>query len=96
MWSFGVLLWEMYTLGKQPYEDMTGAETVRFVEAGHRLSRPERAELDVYSAMLWCWEHRPGDRPTFQELFRIFVENPEYENMKELLKVQDLTQLDVR
>ncbi len=95
VWSFGILLWEMFTYGKQPYDDMTGIETLRFIEEGRRLARPDRAELEMYSTMLWCWEYRPEDRPSFQELFRIFVENPEYENMKELLKNQDLHQLGV-
>ena len=34
VWSYGVLLWEMYTKGKQPYEGMRGDEVVAFVEKG--------------------------------------------------------------
>ena len=80
----------MFTYGKQPFEDSTGQETVDFIEAGGRLARPEGAELDVYSTMIWCWEYKAEDRPTFKELFKIFAENPEYQNMKELLQTQDL------
>jgi hypothetical protein len=71
-------------------------ETVKFIEDGHRLARPEKAELQIYSTMLWCWEYEPGNRPSFEELFHVFCENPEYENLKELLKTQDFTQLGMR
>lgn len=90
------MLWEMFSLGKQPYEELTGTETVKFIEEGNRLARPENAELDTYSTMLWCWEYHPQSRPTFEELFKIFVENPEYENITELLKIQDLHQLNMQ
>ena len=32
----------------QPFEGMTGAETVAFIEEGNRLQRPEKAEVDAY------------------------------------------------
>ncbi len=72
---------------------MTGQETVAYVEEGKRLQRPEKAELHVYSTMTWCWEYSPENRPNFAELFQVFSENPEYENLKELLLTQDLQQL---
>ena len=93
MWSYGIFLWEMYTYGKQPFEHLTGHETASYLEDGHRLPRPEAAEIDVYSAMLWCWEYKPEDRPNFNDLFKMFAENPEYDNIKELLRIQDLQEL---
>lgn len=47
----------------------------------------------VFSIMEWCWEYVPENRPSFGELFTSFSENPKYENMKELLRIQDLEQL---
>lgn len=93
VWSYGVLLWEMYTYGSQPYDDMMGAQVLKFIEAGHRLPRPTHAELEIFSTMEWCWEYEPSKRPRFDELFRIFAENPEYLNVKELLLTQDLEKL---
>ncbi len=58
-----------------------------------RLPRPAKAELEVYSTMEWCWEHDPAKRPKFSELFKIFSDNPEYSNLKELLLTQDLQKL---
>ena len=93
VWSYGVVLWEMYSYGEQPFKDKTGQQTVDYIEAGHRLAMPEKASNDVYTIMLKCWEYRPDNRPTFEELFSIFSDNPEYLNLTELLKTQDLQQL---
>ena len=68
-------------------------ETVKYIEEGKRLQRPEKAEIHIYDTMTWCWEYKPQARPSFAELFQVFCENPEYENLKELLKSQDLQQL---
>ena len=67
-----------------------GMEVVKFIDSGKRLSRPAKAELEVYSMMTWCWEQEPQKRPKFLELFKFFSENPEYSNLKELLISQDL------
>ena len=42
----------MYSYGKQPYETMTGKDTVQFIEDGNRLPRPEMAELEVGTAIV--------------------------------------------
>jgi tyrosine-protein kinase len=91
VWSFGVLLWEMYTFGLPPYEGMTGAEVIKYIEAGKRLPRPQMAELGVYSVITWCWEKEPVNRPSFSELFKTFAENPD---VKELLLTQSLDKLE--
>jgi len=93
VWSYGVVLWEMYSYGKQPYKDKTGAQTVEYIESQHRLPQPEKASDDVYDIMLQCWAYKPADRPAFKDLFEIFSNNPEYMNLTELLKIQDLQQL---
>lgn len=96
VWSFGILLWEMYSFGDQPYQGLTGAETVSFIESGKRLLRPIKAELEIYSTMTWCWEYEPSKRPKFSELYQIFSESPEYANLKELLLTQDMEKLAVQ
>ena len=83
----------MYSYGIQPYSDMSGQEAVAHIQKGHRLLRPEKADIDVYSWMTCCWEHQPENRPSFSQLFEFFSENPEYLNLKELLKFQDFQQL---
>jgi tyrosine-protein kinase len=93
VWSYGIVLWEMYSYGKQPYGTKTSVETVEYIEAGHRLPQPEWATNDVYDYMLKCWQHDPNQRPDFAELFSVFSDNPTYQNLTELLLTQDLQQL---
>lgn len=51
----GVLLWEVYTLGRLPYERLNNTEIVDQVSRGLRLFRPQLANEKVYSIMTSCW-----------------------------------------
>nr|XP_056715724.1 tyrosine-protein kinase BTK isoform X1 [Euleptes europaea] len=66
VWAFGVLMWEVYTLGKMPYERFTNSETTEHVTKGLRLYRPQMASDRVYSIMYSCWHEKAEERPTFQ------------------------------
>ena len=74
---------------------MSGVEVVKYIELGKRLPKPEKAEFEVFNIMQNCWEKDPKLRPQFSELFNFFVESPEYANLKELLKTQDLEKLNL-
>ncbi|XP_077440959.1 vascular endothelial growth factor receptor 2 isoform X1 [Vanacampus margaritifer] len=69
VWSFGVLLWEIFSLGASPYPGVCIDETFcRRLKGGTRMRPPEYATLEIYQTMLDCWLDRPTDRPTFAEL----------------------------
>lgn len=51
----GVLMWEIYSLGKMPYERFTNSETAEHITQGLRLYRPHLASERVYSIMYSCW-----------------------------------------
>ncbi|XP_029368012.1 tyrosine-protein kinase ITK/TSK [Echeneis naucrates] len=65
VWSFGVLMWEVYNEGRLPYENRTNAEVVESLSAGLRLLKPRLAPDTIYQLMEWCWKEKPDDRPTF-------------------------------
>ncbi|XP_074649999.1 proto-oncogene tyrosine-protein kinase ROS-like [Tubulanus polymorphus] len=65
VWAFGVLVWEVMTLGQQPYPARTNIEVLHFVRNGGRLDKPEGCPSDLYSLMLQCWCYCPDDRPSF-------------------------------
>jgi hypothetical protein len=46
VWSFGVLMWEVVTLGSTPYPGMSGSEVMKRVKEGHRLEKPEHCDRE--------------------------------------------------
>ncbi|KAM4708046.1 megakaryocyte-associated tyrosine-protein kinase [Discoglossus pictus] len=68
VWSFGVLLWEVYSFGRAPYPKMSVREVVDGVQRGYRMDPPDNCPPVVYSLMRCCWEMEPGKRPTFKKI----------------------------
>ncbi|XP_029025337.1 tyrosine-protein kinase Fer isoform X1 [Betta splendens] len=73
VWSYGILLWETFSLGVCPYPGMTNQQAREQVEKGYRMACPQRCPDDVYKVMLRCWQYNSGDRPKFSELQRDLV-----------------------
>uniref|UniRef100_A0A4W3I976 Tyrosine-protein kinase n=1 Tax=Callorhinchus milii TaxID=7868 RepID=A0A4W3I976_CALMI len=55
VWSFGVLMWEVFTEGRMPFENKSNAEVVDEISRGERLYRPSQASRLVYQIMYSCW-----------------------------------------
>lgn len=70
VWSYGILLWETFSLGVCPYPGMTNQQAREQVEKGFRMSCPQRCPDDVYKVMQRCWQYNPEDRPKFCDLQR--------------------------
>ncbi|XP_076373129.1 tyrosine-protein kinase receptor torso-like [Tachypleus tridentatus] len=68
MWSFGVLLWEICSLGATPYPGVANHELLTFLETGHRLEKPKNCSEDLYQLMISCWSTSPVHRPTFLQM----------------------------
>ncbi|KAM3923619.1 tyrosine-protein kinase Srms [Leptodactylus fuscus] len=68
VWSFGIMLYEVYTLGDIPYKGWNNREVVTKVSQGYRLPQPQICPMEMYNLMLLCWMDKPQDRPSFQEL----------------------------
>ncbi len=67
MWSFGVLLWEIYSYGRLPYLGIQVNEVIREVENGLRLPRPDNCPVYMYALQQRAWSLLPDRRPTFEE-----------------------------
>lgn len=65
VWAFGVLMWEITTLGQQPYPAMTNFEVLHHVSAGNRLPRPLNCPPALHQLMLRCWSVADA-RPSFK------------------------------
>ena len=72
VWSFGVVLWEIFTFGGSPYYEYSNEEVVeRVCRKGKRLPQPYDCPPDIYKMMMECWEHDPDERPQFRPLWKI-------------------------
>ncbi|TFK10237.1 glucocorticoid-induced transcript 1 protein [Platysternon megacephalum] len=71
VWAFGILMWEVFTLGKQPYELYDNVQVIEKVSEGYRLYRPQLASETIYQLMYSCWHELPEKRPTFHQLLSI-------------------------
>lgn len=71
VWAYGVVLWEIFSHGMQPYYGMGHEEVIYYVRDGHILSCPENCPLELYNLMRLCWSTHPSDRPSFSSIHRI-------------------------
>ncbi|XP_039433954.1 platelet-derived growth factor receptor alpha isoform X2 [Culex pipiens pallens] len=73
VWAFGVVLWEIGTLGGFPYPSVSNHELLAFLQEGNRMAKPENITPELYELMQNCWKPNPDDRPSFREI-RTFLE----------------------
>ncbi|KAF5404644.1 hypothetical protein PHET_01978 [Paragonimus heterotremus] len=68
VWSFGILLWEIFTLGCAPFKGIDPSSVPALIRAGRRNPKPQFANDAIYELMLHCWAHNPSQRPSFAQL----------------------------
>lgn len=83
VWSFGILLWEIFTLGQRPYQDRDNIVIANYVCNGGRLEKPDTAPDELYDLMMRCWSNQPSDRPSFAYC------------LDKLLEVKDMIQISL-
>ncbi|XP_077593604.1 fibroblast growth factor receptor 1-A-like isoform X2 [Stigmatopora nigra] len=88
VWSFGVLLWEIFTLGASPYPGVPVEDLFKLLKEGHRMDKPSACTQELYEIMRECWHAVPSGRPTFPMLVR------RLDGMLASLAKQDYLELD--
>ncbi|XP_029466413.1 fibroblast growth factor receptor 2 isoform X8 [Rhinatrema bivittatum] len=68
VWSFGILMWEIFTLGGSPYPGIPVEELFKLLKEGHRMDKPPNCTNELYMTMRDCWHAVPSQRPTFKQL----------------------------
>ncbi|XP_034161458.1 NT-3 growth factor receptor isoform X1 [Pangasianodon hypophthalmus] len=71
VWSFGVILWEIFTYGKQPWFQLANNEVIECITQGRVLERPRVCPKEVYDVMLGCWQREPQQRLNIKEIQKI-------------------------
>lgn len=72
VWAFGVLMWEITSLGQQPYPARTNLEVLHHVRAGGRLQKPLNCPASLHQLMLRCWSTADA-RPSFKNCLEHIV-----------------------
>lgn len=68
VWSFGILLWEIYSFGRVPYPRIPLKDVVPRVEKGYKMDAPDGCPPAVYEVMKNCWQLDAATRPSFLQL----------------------------
>ncbi|XP_039437782.1 vascular endothelial growth factor receptor 1-like [Culex pipiens pallens] len=92
VWSYGILLWELFSLATNPYPGMEiSKDLVDKLRLGYRMDKPPYANNAIYEIMRQCWKERPTSRPTFWELKAIFS-NMLPDHLRNPTELNDLNQ----
>lgn len=67
-WSFGIVLWEMFSLGRTPYPGIDTNQLYVKLLDGYRMEKPEYCPGVIYKVMMDCWKDEPTQRPSFTEM----------------------------
>jgi serine/threonine protein kinase len=87
VWSYGIVLWEITTLGGHPYPSVSNKALLTQLLRGYRMEKPENCSSELYEIMMNCWQVEVSDRPTFAELHTsldILLTNAQSENYIDL------------
>ena len=68
VWSYGIVLFEIYSLGNVPYVGWSNDKVMRRVQSGYRLTKPGVCPDVIFDMMLRCWKQEPTDRDTFKDI----------------------------
>ncbi|KAK2142276.1 hypothetical protein LSH36_978g00013 [Paralvinella palmiformis] len=74
VWAYGVVLWETFSFGKQPYYGHANEEVIKFIEDGILLQKPNGCPETLYHVMLGCWRRDPQERFSFERIHNLLLE----------------------
>ncbi|CAJ1062472.1 tyrosine-protein kinase STYK1b [Xyrichtys novacula] len=73
IWSFGILLYEMATLGEAPFAEVPVNELLQFHQRGKSLKKPSNCSNTLHSIIKGCCQWKDQDRPSLAEVSRKLV-----------------------
>lgn len=71
VWSFGIFMWELFSLGETPYPGIEIDENfIEKLSNGYRMNKPDYCPENIFTNIVEkCWNVNPVDRPNFNELY---------------------------
>ncbi|RNA40848.1 proto-oncogene tyrosine- kinase [Brachionus plicatilis] len=98
VWAFGVIVWEVLTLGFQPYFGMQNIQVIEYVKSGGKLQIPQKCPSEMTDLMINCWQSCSGKRPTFgkisNDLNKIYSKSDYLNQSKNVIPIFDETYLN--
>ncbi|VDI26755.1 Hypothetical predicted protein [Mytilus galloprovincialis] len=80
VWSYGIVMWEIFSLGDTPYPGVQSRDVPGKVRRDYKMKKPEQCDDAFYNIMLKCWHYDPRKRAGFsqmkEEMSKIFTEVP--------------------
>jgi len=70
VWSYGVVLYEIFTIGGSPYPRVEGKKIGNLLQEGYRMPKPQHVDDTLYQIMINCWQNQAEARPSFAALTR--------------------------
>ncbi len=98
VWSYGVVLWEMFSLGREPYSDLAREVAIMQIKNGYRLDLPDESKgvdfaADVYNRVMKpAWNADSKDRISFTETIAAlesFMDVSEHQEYAQLVTEND-------
>ncbi|KAF7473499.1 macrophage colony-stimulating factor 1 receptor [Marmota monax] len=84
VWSYGILLWEIFSLGLNPYPGiLVNSKFYKLVKDGYQMAQPAFAPKNIYSIMQACWDLEPTRRPTFQQICSLLQEQAQVDRREQ-------------
>ena len=68
VWAYGILMWEIFAYGRQPYSGLNDVEAYDCVTSYQLLEKPKECPDTVYQLMERCWNKESSSRPSFSEI----------------------------
>ena len=68
VWSYGILIWEIVTLGSTPYIGMSAQQVIKFVSDKQIIERPEHCSDHFYQLIKMCFAFECENRLSFTDI----------------------------
>lgn len=98
-YSFGIVLWEVFTFGKQPWYEFTNLEVIQNVTSGKVLQQPDRCPSVIYQIMLDCWRFKATERVSIRTVhsrLKNLVENNDFTDNQSMFEDRNVDSERIR
>ncbi|XP_071771312.1 tyrosine-protein kinase STYK1 [Centroberyx gerrardi] len=89
VWSFGILLFEMVTLGDPPFAQLMASELLQYLQRGKTLKRPATCSNSLFAIIRSCCQWSPQQRLSMSELIRKLHAGEKSANGRTVIRVPE-------